>query len=90
MYSSNCNNNNSNYSPAPNKPAEFKLDHSSNTKPKKRPNMQLWQFLLHLLNSNEFEATIEWSSRESAEFLLLDPEEVNISNLALHFFLLIA
>ena len=57
---------------------EFKVDHSSKTKPKKRQNLQLWQFLLQLLDNNEYETIIEWSRKDAAEFVLLNPEEVNI------------
>ena len=44
----------------------------------KRSNLQLWQFLLQLLNGNQFQSIIEWTKKEAAEFKLLDPEEVNI------------
>jgi hypothetical protein len=46
--------------------------------PVKRGSLQLWQFLLQLIsNSNKNEANIiEWTRKTSAEFKLLDPEEV--------------
>ena len=50
------------------------LDHSAKTV--KRSNLQLWQFLLQLLNGKEFQAIIEWTKKDAAEFKLLDPEEV--------------
>ena len=48
--------------------------------PTKRGSLQLWQFLLHLLNNSKQDETniIEWTRKSSAEFKLLDPEEVNI------------
>ena len=52
------------------------VDQSSKTV--KRSNLQLWQFLLQLLNGNQFQSIIEWTKKEAAEFKLLDPEEVNI------------
>jgi hypothetical protein len=42
----------------------------------KRGNVQLWQFLLRLLNSPNHKTIIEWTRRCYAEFKLLDPEEV--------------
>ncbi len=46
--------------------------------PIKRGSLQLWQFLLQLIsNSNKHEPNIiEWTRKSSAEFKLLDPEEV--------------
>ncbi|RMZ93362.1 ETS translocation variant 4 isoform X1, partial [Brachionus plicatilis] len=38
--------------------------------------IQLWQFLLQLLNSKGNESIIEWTKKSSSEFKLLDPEEV--------------
>jgi hypothetical protein len=44
----------------------------------KRGSLQLWQFLLNLLCSKRNETIIEWTRKSSAEFKLLDPEEVFI------------
>ena len=42
----------------------------------KRGSLQLWQFLLKLLNQNDTILIIEWTKVSAAEFKLLDPEEV--------------
>lgn len=42
----------------------------------KRASLQLWQFLLQLLNQNDTLLIIEWTKVSAAEFKLLDPEEV--------------
>lgn len=45
----------------------------------KRGSLQLWQFLLHLLNTktaSHNEPIIEWTRKSAAEFKLIDPEEV--------------
>ena len=54
------------------------IDSSELMFPTKRGSLQLWQFLLQLLastNANEV-SIIEWTRKSSAEFKLLDPEEV--------------
>jgi hypothetical protein len=42
----------------------------------KRGSLQLWQFLLKLLQMSNNEHIIEWTRKSCAEFKLLDPEEV--------------
>ena len=42
----------------------------------KRGSLQLWQFLLQLLNTRGNETIIEWTRKSASEFKLLDPEEV--------------
>ncbi len=42
----------------------------------KRGSLQLWQFLLKLLQTPNNEHIIEWTRKSCAEFKLLDPEEV--------------
>ena len=45
--------------------------------PIKRGSLQLWQFLLQLLSTSVADAPIiEWTRKTSAEFKLIDPEEV--------------
>ena len=46
----------------------------------KRGSLQLWQFLLQLLSNKDNASIIEWTKKNSAEFKLLDPEEVNYLN----------
>lgn len=46
----------------------------------KRGSLQLWQFLLQLLSNKDNASIIEWTKKNSAEFKLLDPEEVNCLN----------
>jgi len=38
--------------------------------------MQLWQFLLQLLNNTQHKSIIEWTYKNEAEFKLKNPEEV--------------
>ena len=53
----------------------------SNTNPKlniqiKRGTLQLWQFLVYLLDYKKSTTIIQWTNRQNSEFKLVDPEEV--------------
>jgi hypothetical protein len=43
-------------------------------------NLQLWQFLLQLLNNADNMSIIEWTNKTEAEFKFKNPDEVNIKN----------
>ncbi len=42
-----------------------------------KKNLQLWQFLLQLLNNAEHTSIIEWTNKTDAEFKFKNPDEVN-------------
>lgn len=57
-------------------PTSYTDENSASSTTTKRGSLQLWQFLLHLLSNKQNEGIIEWTRKSSAEFKLLDPEEV--------------
>ena len=41
-----------------------------------QPRLQLWQFLLEILNKEEFGSIIRWTGVEPGEFKVIETEEV--------------